>query len=67
MKIKENDYVMVDHPDYPELRGLARVNGISSQGKLIFVHLYNDESKRIANIEFLRHATEDEIRAASKS
>lgn len=67
MILKENDYVMVHHPDYLELQGLAKVDGISSQGKIIFIHLYKDNTKRIAHIDFLRHATEDEIRAANKS
>ncbi|PFW52660.1 hypothetical protein COL13_26345 [Bacillus cereus] len=67
MKLKENDYVVVDHPDYPELQGVARVEGLSSQEKIIFLHLYKDDSNRIAHVDFLRHATEEEIRAASKS
>ncbi|HDR7242582.1 hypothetical protein [Bacillus cereus group sp. BfR-BA-01700] len=67
MKFKESDFVMVDHPDYPELQGIARVDGVSPQGKIIFIHLYKDDTKGIAHIDFLRHASEEEIKAASKS
>ncbi|HHX9918364.1 TPA: hypothetical protein ACVTHL_005447 [Bacillus cereus] len=66
MKFKESDFVMVDHPDYPELQGIARIEGLSSQEKIIFLHLYKDKSNRIAHVDFLRHATDEEIRAASK-
>ncbi|PEA55191.1 hypothetical protein CON64_07270 [Bacillus pseudomycoides] len=65
MEFKENDYVMVEHPDFPEPRGLALV--LKVRTKIIDIELYEDKTKWLASTEFLRHATDEEIRAASKS
>ncbi|PEE36086.1 hypothetical protein [Bacillus pseudomycoides] len=67
MRFYKDDLVMVIHPDYPELQGLAKVTKASEEIALAWVYLYVDNSERFVYIEFLRHATEEEIRAASKS
>ncbi|HDR4464488.1 hypothetical protein P4V74_08765 [Bacillus thuringiensis] len=67
MRFYKDDLVMVIHPDYPELHGLGIVTKASEEIKLVWIYLYVDNSERFVHIEFLRHATEDEIRAASKS
>ncbi|PEM36674.1 hypothetical protein CN634_19045 [Bacillus pseudomycoides] len=65
MEFKEDDYVMVVHPDYPELHGLARV--IKPRNQIIRIELCGDKTRWLASTEFLRHASKEEIRAASKS
>ncbi|MED2647781.1 hypothetical protein P4213_29125, partial [Bacillus thuringiensis] len=66
MGSQEDDFVMVNHPDYPELQGLGIVTKASDEIALVWVYLYVDNSERFVHIEFLRHATDEEIRAASK-
>lgn len=65
MEFKEKDLVMVNHPDYPELRGLAKVTYAKPGRKLVWISLYKDKSKRIAHIDYLRLIGRK--RAASKS
>ncbi|MBC6976184.1 hypothetical protein H9I32_28600 [Bacillus sp. Xin] len=65
MRFYKDDLVMVIHPDYPELQGLAKVTKASDEIALVWVYLYVDNSERWVHIEFLRHATDAEIRAAS--
>ncbi|MCU5039324.1 hypothetical protein FC702_06525 [Bacillus cereus] len=69
MEFKQNDIVMVDHPDYPELCGPAKV--IKVLNKIVSIEFCDDENKWMASLfasyDFLRHATQEEIRAASKS
>ncbi|PWN14610.1 hypothetical protein CU072_16445 [Bacillus thuringiensis] len=67
MGFHEDDFVIVNHPDYPELQGLGIVTKASDEIALVWVYLYVDNSERFVHIEFLRHATDEEIRAASKS
>ncbi|MHA4291255.1 hypothetical protein ACX16Y_28795 [Bacillus cereus] len=64
-EFKDNDYVMVKHPDYQELGGLARV--IKPRDNVLRIEFCEDKTMWLASTEFLRHATEEEIRAASKS
>ncbi|WP_144561670.1 hypothetical protein [Bacillus mycoides] len=64
MEFIENDHVMVDHPDYPELQGLAKVTHAKPGRKLVWIFLYKDKSERIAHIDYLRLVGRK--RAASK-
>jgi len=66
LRFYKDDLVMVIHPDYPELQGLAKVTKASNEIALVWVYLYVDNSDWFVHIEFLRHATDEEIRAASK-
>jgi hypothetical protein len=65
MEFKKNDIVMVNHPDYTELRGLAKVTNAKPGRKLVWVSLCNDKSERIAHIDYLKLVGRK--RAASKS
>lgn len=65
MEFRKNDIVMVNHPDYPELRGLAQVTTAKPGRKLVWVSLYKDKSERIAHIDYLKLIGSK--RAASKS
>ncbi|MBO1628621.1 hypothetical protein [Bacillus arachidis] len=65
MEFKEKDLVMVNHPDYPELRGLAKVTYAKPGRKLVWISLYKDKNERIAHIDYLKLVGRK--RAASKS
>ncbi|MGF9958471.1 hypothetical protein [Bacillus mycoides] len=65
MELKEDKFVMIVHPDYPELCGLARI--IKPRGQIIRIEFCDDKTKWLASSEFLRHAIPEEKRAASKS
>lgn len=65
MEFKKNDIVMVNHPDYPELRGSAKVTTAKPGRKLVWVLLYKDKSERIVHIDYLKLVGRK--RAASKS
>ncbi|EEM58676.1 hypothetical protein bthur0007_34790 [Bacillus thuringiensis serovar monterrey BGSC 4AJ1] len=53
--------------NHPKLQGLGKVTEASDEIALVWVYLYADNNEEFIHIDFLKHATEDEIRAASKS
>ncbi|HDR4727307.1 hypothetical protein ABR776_26495 [Bacillus cereus] len=65
MRFYKNELVMVIN--HPKLHGLGKVTEASDEIALVWVHLYADNNAEFIHIEFLRHATDEEIRAASKS
>ncbi|MEB9670981.1 hypothetical protein BK764_00200 [Bacillus thuringiensis serovar israelensis] len=65
MRFYKNDLVMVIN--HPKLQGLGKVTEASDEIALVWVYLYADNNEEFIHIDFLKHATEDEIRAASKS
>ncbi|MEN1934215.1 hypothetical protein AAIE21_01110 [Paenibacillus sp. 102] len=60
MKFHEDDLVMVIHPDYPELHGLAMVIKAPPEIVVVWSYLFVDNSERWFHVEFLRHATDGE-------
>lgn len=64
VEFKQGDHVMVEHPDFPELNKVATVT--KALPKIVDINIQGS-GNYLAHIEFLRHATEEEIRAASKS
>lgn len=58
MKFKEDDDVIVDHPDYPESKGLARV--IRATSKILWVELHECKGKWMVHEDYLRKATNEE-------
>lgn len=67
MGFHEDDFVMVNHPDYPELKGLAMIVKAPPKISVVWAYLFVDDTQRWVHVEFLRRATDEEIRAASKS
>lgn len=57
---KKNDYIMVIHPNYPELNGLAKIadNVVT---KIVNIEFCDDKSQFLAHLEFIRPATQEEI------
>lgn len=64
-KYKKDDYIVVTHPEYPELNGLAQVtyDSIESMVRLKFC---DDGSEFIGNLQFIRIAEPHEIEAFIK-
>ncbi|WP_335352952.1 hypothetical protein [Bacillus sp. H7(2023)] len=65
MRFYKNDLVMVIN--HPKLNGIGKVTEASDEIALVWVYLYAENSEEFIHIEFLKHATDEEIRAASKS
>ncbi|KMY49217.1 hypothetical protein [Peribacillus loiseleuriae] len=57
---KKDEYVIVEHPDCPELNGVVKVidEVVSS---IIRIEFCDDKSKWMVHKEYIRHATQDEI------
>ncbi|SME50745.1 hypothetical protein BACERE00183_04594 [Bacillus cereus] len=53
------DYVMVNHPDYPESEGLARV--IRATSKILWVEFLERKGKWMVHEDYLRKSTNEEI------
>ncbi|MEH6431901.1 hypothetical protein V7759_20940 [Bacillus sp. H7(2023)] len=53
--------------NHPKLNGIGKVTEASDEIALVWVYLYAENSEEFIHIEFLKHATDEEIRAASKS
>ncbi|MGG3401283.1 hypothetical protein BKK39_23275 [Bacillus cereus] len=58
MIFKEDDEVIVDHPDYPESKGLARV--IRATSKILWVEFLERKGKWMVHEDYLRRATNKE-------
>ena len=52
---------MVIHPEYPELEGLAKVTYAKSE-KIVTIKFEDDEGSFFAHVDYIRLATNDEIK-----
>ncbi|GAB6742131.1 hypothetical protein bcgnr5412_54520 [Bacillus cereus] len=51
MRFKEGDEVIVNHPDYPESKGLARV--IRATSKILWVELHEQKGQWMVHEDYL--------------
>ncbi|MDG0912396.1 hypothetical protein [Bacillus paranthracis] len=65
MKFKEGEDVIVDHPDYPESKGLARV--IRATSKILWVELHEQKGEWMVHEDFLRKSTNEGKEETKKS
>lgn len=56
---KKDDYVMLIHP---EQQGLAKIVRDPVVPTIVNIQFCHNNSKHIAHTEFIRHATEEEIK-----
>ena len=54
------DYIKIIHPDYPELKGLAKVTNCRTT-TVVVIEFCDDGSSFFANVDYLRLATKEEI------
>ncbi|HDR4709688.1 TPA: hypothetical protein QCQ87_004809 [Bacillus paranthracis] len=60
MRFNEGDEVIVDHPDYPESKGLARV--IRATSKILWVELHEQKGQWMVHEDYLHKVTKEENR-----
>ncbi|MDR4904765.1 hypothetical protein RGW67_28415 [Bacillus mycoides] len=65
MELKEEKFVIIVHPDYPELCGIARI--INPRDQIIRIEFCDDKTKWLAASEFLRHAIPEEKEQLAKA
>lgn len=56
---KKDDYVVIKHPDYPELEGLAKVTN-DSRKNIVNIEFCDGKGGFLAHVDYIRHATEEE-------
>ncbi|WP_176546831.1 hypothetical protein [Bacillus toyonensis] len=57
MRFHKGDLVIVDHPDYPESKGLARV--IRATSKVLWVEFLEHKGKWMVHDDYLSKATNE--------